>query len=272
MTKHVSLQAGERPTWRLRKAVLIYLPENVSPFGARDGVGAYATLHPVIADQPDVRLGAGVPATREACADIARALGAAAQLGGFVPPNLLYLGARSIIWWRPPGRARVFFDTTGTVAGDQYGDPKGAQLLGKTNGMAAHPGLVFAVAGRQWYVYALPDDVRPHAGTTLWRAPYFNVYADGQICTGNVRLPESLSAATLRQFEKAFFDSEFTHPNVRGKEKLLHYAHGPYDFWAGLLKRPDDLGFPVNNLVKMNLTLERLAKKLENGGREEVDE
>lgn len=269
-----SIQAAERPTWHLQRAVLVYSARSAGPYGFGGTERVYATLHTVEHGKGGAKLSAGVPATREACADLARALGENAKLGGFVPQNLIYLGARSIIWWRPPGPARVFFNCTKDAAGDQLQDKGGAARIGKANGVVNHPGLVFAVAGSHWYVYAVETDGRPNAHTPLWRAPYFNVWGEGEICTGNVRLPETLSPQSLAVYEKAFFDSEFTHPNLRGGEKLIHHADGPYGFWAGLLKRPLDLGFPVQNLVKHanHLNVEKLAKRLEKGGRGTLDE
>jgi hypothetical protein len=108
-----TIQIAERPTWQLTRAVLVYEANggtiSFDQFERRQEAPgrAYATLHRVQGSQRNLRLSAGVPATREACADLARALGENAKLGGFVPQNLLYLGARSIIWWRPPGPARV---------------------------------------------------------------------------------------------------------------------------------------------------------------------
>lgn len=263
MTPSVEIHTEERPTWKLTRAVLVYESERFA--GQRS---AYATVHDVDVGAKGVQLRAGVPATREACADIARSLGAASTLGGFLPPQLLYLGATSIIWWRPPQRTRVFFNTTKDAAVDQPNDKTGAALIGKRSGVVPHPGLVFAVAGGNWYVYALRGDGRPDPDAALHRAPYFNVWASGQICTGNVRLPESLSTGALATYETAFFDSEFTHPNVHGRAKLVRAQAGAYAFWRELLDHGRFmLEFPTQQLVDANLTLAGLAKRLEEGRR-----
>jgi PRTRC genetic system protein B len=251
-----TITTAERPTWQLSRAVLVYLGERG---------GAYATLHSVETNGRDHRLASGVPATREACADLARALGATSTLCGFVPPNLLYLGAKSLVWWRPPGRARIFFDTTKDAAGDQADDKSGAALIGKRNGVVPHPGLVFAVSGGRWYVYAAKGAERPGRSSALLRAPYFNVWASGEICSGNVRLPDTLSTDALERYERAFFDSEFTHPNARGREKLIHYSSGAYGFWRDMLKAYAASDFPVQHLVELKLTLQGLVKRLEKG-------
>lgn len=258
---HATVSAAERPEFALRHAVMVYTSSM--------GLEAYATVHEVRGGQKPT-LAAGVPATKDACARLARALGAAATLSGFVPPRLVYLGARSLIWWRPPAPATVFFDTTHGAAADQPNDKSGARLIGKRSGITPQPGLVFAVAGRRWYVYALRDAVRPGPDTALARAPYFNVWAEGQICTGNVRLPSSLAPDTLDDYERAFFGSEFTHPNVRGRERLVKAQGGAYAFWRDLLDHGTKAGdFPTRQLIDAKLTLKDLAEKLEKDKRDD---
>lgn len=257
-----TFHSGHRPTYNLAHAVMVYKGDG--------GGGAFATLHPVERHGKRLRLGAGTPATKDACATLARALGAASTLSGFVPPSLLYLGARSLVWWRPPGPATVYFDTTKAAAGDQASDKSGAARIGKRSGRTLHPGLVFAVASGKWYVYATAGGDRPGPGTRLLRAPYFNVWANGEICTGNVRLPDTLSTAALAQYETAFFGSEFTHPNVHGRERLVRAPADPYAFWRDLLDCGAALGeFPVRQLVDAKLTVQELAQRLEKGSRDD---
>lgn len=249
----VSIAGTDKPLWQLRQAVLIYM----------SGAGAYATLHAIEGEANAPRLGSGRPATKEACADLARKLGAMATLSGFVPPELCYLGARSIIWWRPAAKATLFFDTRKDPAGDQGQDALAAKVLGKRSGSTPQPALVFAVNARKWFVYALRDSERPGPSTKLLRAPYFNVWASGEICEGNVRLPERLSPGALGEYERAFFDSNFTHPNVQGKERLVQYKGNSYAFWREGLDRAWGDRFPVERLVPLDLTLQGLARRME---------
>lgn len=267
---HVSIGTQDAASWKLSAAVLVY--ESTELF-AGSNAAAYATVHSIESRGRGLALGAGVPATKEACADLARALGAASTLSGFVPENLLYLGARAIAWWRRPAHATLYFDTTKSAAGDQQEDKTHAQTIGKRSGRTPQPGLVFAVTPGHWYVYALKGHERPGARTGLCRAPYFNVWASGEICTGNVRLPQSLSTSALERYERAFFDSEFTHPNVGARERLVRHEAGSYTFWKELLERqqldwsPGIDEFPEGALVDAKLTLEGLVKRLEKGRR-----
>lgn len=256
---HATISTPDRAQWELSAAVLIY-----EASGAAADTGAYATVHAIEHRNRQPRLCAGVPATKEACAGLARALGAASTLTGFIPPQLLYLGARSLVWWRPPAPATMYFDTTRDAAGDQREDKTHAGLVGKRSGRAPQPGLVFAITVSGWFVYAVKGTERPAARTALSRAPYFNVWSSGEICTGNVRLPDTLSTAALERYERAFFDSEFTHPNVRGNERLVNHETGSYAFWKELLDRPLTIAaFPEAVLVDAKLTLEGLVRRLE---------
>lgn len=242
--------------WRLKHAVLVYDAEHTIG-DARSAVPAYATVHRVRVRHNQAQLEAGVPATREACADLARALGANAALAGFIPEHLLHIGSRSLMWWRPAAPALMHFDCR------QAG--KAGEVLGVRAGRCAQPALVFAVNHRSWWVFALAGNTRPEPGTKLLRAPYLNVWADGRICTGNAALPTALSPAALAGYEKAFFESRFTHSNLHGKKRLVRTG-SVYALWRGLLdteKKIPQIGFPVHQLVQTKTTLSDLAGIIE---------
>jgi PRTRC genetic system protein B len=265
LTDLAEVQSERQPVWHLRRAVLVYFPElpGDHDFNRRPA-GVYATVHDVAQGKRGPAIGAGEPATKEACADLARALGAASSLSGFVPPNLLYMGARTLAWWRPPGVATMHFNAEKDAAGDQREDKTHAKALGKRGGRAPQPGLVFIVTPGDWYVYAVPGTARPDADTKILRAPYFNVWSGGRICTGNVKLPETLSPAALAAYEQAFFGSEFTHPNVHGRERLVNHPGGSYAFWRELLDQPP-AAFPARALVATKRTLGQLIEGIEKG-------
>ena len=245
----VSVASANARDLHLAAAVLIY----------GDGKsGAYATVHAVEGEGKKLRLEAGRPATRAACAGLARTLGEAATLSGFTPPALLYLGTQTIAWWRAPCRSRVFF-----AAPDDPERPG----VGKRNAVVPHPGLVFAVTATGWHVAAVRGNARPGPETKLFRAPYFNVWKSGRICEGNVRLPERMSADMIADYERAFFDSNFTHPNdPRG---LVKHKGGAIGFWIDMLTGRHPYVFPERVLAPLGCTLVGFVKKLEkNDGRD----
>src|SRR5258706_5478467 len=96
-------------------------------------------------------------------------------------------------WWRAPCKRTVWFEA-------EDGADEG---IGTRHGPASHPALVFAAAGGKWYVFAVKDKGRPGPDTPLYRAPYFNVWKTGEICTGNVRLPAAKRAAAIEAYERA---------------------------------------------------------------------
>ena len=86
----------------------------------------------------------------------------------------------------------------------------------------------------------------------MFRAPYFNVWESGQICVGNVDLPERATAEKLDEWTSAFFDSWFTHPNVHNN--LVRYRGGAYRFWRDMLDGKHVV-FPERTLVDLDRTL-----------------
>lgn len=227
-------------TVRLKHALLVYEDEQT----------AFVTAHPVSIIKGRPQIGPGVPASRGALADLAGKLAAATVLSGFLPPQLLYLGPRAIAWWRPAAPATMFFN----CEGKQYAE------IGERSGKTPQPALVFAVSGERWYVHAVRGSERPFAGTRLHRAPYFNVWKSGEICTGNVKLPDRLDPEVLGDFESAFFGSNFTHAN--DPKGLTRYKGGAIRLWRDLLAGRHDT-FPENSLAATGSTLGDLVKKLE---------
>ena len=135
-----------------------------------------------------------------------------------LPETLLGHSPKHMLWWRPAGRARVFFR-----------NPE----LGKRSAVVSHPALVFMVTGSEWTVYALKDSVRPTLDTELCHAPYFNVYDSGKICTGSAAIPDKLTPSSIPAWESAFLESEFTH--VNGQIKKVSHPRGEYAFWKEML-------------------------------------
>lgn len=263
-SKHpVSVHTAQAQEWRLSQAVLIYTSTGYN-------VGPYATVHEVHPPgRTEVRgrghstptLGAGVPATKDACAALVRALGVHSQLTGFTPPHLLYIGRRAALWWRPPAPAIMHFNCTRSAAGDQSRDAAGAALLGKCAGRSAQPGLVFGIQGHRWWVWAVRGAERPGPTTKLYQAPYFNVYDSGQICIGTTPLPTTLGVDSLVEYERAFFGSAFTHPNTRRLVKGC-----PYRLWRTMLGAGQigaDDAFPEKTLLPLKTTLREAARTIE---------
>lgn len=246
MSADIKIQSAGESTLKLSQAVLIYT--------ARDNNEAYATLHDIDRGKGGTRIGAGIPATTEACAGFIQLLADRAAFSGFIAPQILYIGPGTVAWWRPPAATRVWFNTKKPAAGDQT-----AVHIGERTAVTPHPGLVFALAAGEWYVAAVKGSARPDADTQLHVAPYFNVWKGGHICEGNVRRPRKVTPETIAAFERAFFESRFTHPNM---QRLVKFKGGAGAFWTAMLDG-EFKTFPERVLLPSETTLANWLKKME---------
>lgn len=239
---HVITPGAER--FRLDSAILIYR--------AREQI--YATAHSIRNGKGGPSIGPGNPVTTEQAAQFAREFEVQTGYSGFLAPEILYTGARVTAWWRAPKPACVHFDARNEK------DPK--RDLGQVTAVTPQPGLVFALAGEHWFVFAVRGADRPGPGTRIHRTPYFNVWKDGRICEGNLSRPATVSAESLSAFERAFFESRFTHVNVQKGSDIARFNGGPYALWRDLLAGRWK-SYPEATLVSMNTTLAQTLKKLE---------
>lgn len=223
--------AGRETPLTLSAAILLYR-------GGNDG--AFATIHDIGMKGKTPLILEGKALTPGAAIQLALDLAKNANRGGFIPQCLLYMDGDTMAWWVPPAKRHVAFRSP----------ELGAAERGE---VVPHPGLVFKVDGmRRWYVWAALGTDRPSEDAPLYQAPYFNVYSDGGICTGNVSLPEGTTAERIDAWNRAFFGSFFTHPNVHGK--LVTYRGGAYGFWRDMLDGRH-AEFPERVLVPTKRTL-----------------
>lgn len=210
------ISEGDR-TLRLVGALLMY------DSGQGD---VYATTHTVDIGATGTDrsvIGPGVALTKDALAKFAGAVSVATAYAGFVPSNMLYTSPNLLAWWVPAAVRNTWFKCS-------------ADTLGEVSGPAAHPAMVFVATSTDWYVFALRTSARPAPDAAIYHAPHMNVWDGGRICTGNVELPEHLSADTLTAYEQAFFRSRFTHPN---RQDAVKAKGGMYGLWRAQLAKPD---------------------------------
>src|SRR5690606_31115940 len=77
-----------------------------------------------------------------------------------------------------------------------------------------------------------------------------NVFVEGQLCWGNIPRPRALTVASIRDFERAVFDSWSTHPNP-GQEFTVTGRGGLVRLWDDLAARRARR-FPVSRLKPFN--------------------
>lgn len=120
---------------------------------------------------------------------------------GLLSDRVLYVdrgGDGYAIWYTPEMRKHLIFKSD----------------LGIPNGEAYLPPLLWKASKNGLSVWALGGNDRPNLETTLYQAPFFNLYSDGRVCMGNVNVKFSLNVDLeefMWQWEKLYFGSAFSH-------------------------------------------------------------
>jgi PRTRC genetic system protein B len=120
-----------------------------------------------------------------------------------------------------------------------------------------HPALLFVVLSSVLYVRAFFATQRPRPDSKLAAAPYWNIDSNGAVCAGTMRVPKSLTVASIAAWQQAFFQSEFTHPGGGGP--LTKRRGGTTALWKSLVGKER---FPLSILVELE-TLNHYLKNLE---------
>ncbi|MBV4357351.1 prokaryotic E2 ligase family D protein [Pinibacter aurantiacus] len=123
------------------------------------------------------------------------------------------------------------------------------------SGKAAVPALLWHASKQTLAVFALASNRRPTENTTLYHAPFFNVYYDGDVCMGTVDVCIKKSASLeefIQAWESYFFNSYFSH---------LINDHNPVkgncvNLWKNLVETGSP--FPKEVLKPANTTFKNL--------------
>ena len=235
---NIDIHIGESYRYRLRQALLIY-----GGNGGHRGDNAFVTLHDV-QGQDTPALGPAQPLSSNFLTALSRNLQRNAGVE-ILPENALARTHEMFAWWTP-AQARPMF----------FGSPDGK--MAAMNGRSfPQPALVFVVVGHTLSVRALKTSQRPSANTKLYVAPYWNVYEGGNICLGSAPIPTSPFISAIPQWERCFFESEFTHPN--GAQRITTHKGGFAGLWEALAGEDR---FPAHCLVDANQTLTAFIENL----------
>ncbi len=148
-----------------------------------------------------------------------------------------------LIWWTPAQHRRMFFtpaDFLDAVSGQTFPQPP----------------LVFKVTRTELWIRALSTNRRPSGDTPLSVAPHYNVNTEGLVCQGSMRAPAHATVASIPEWEKAFFDSEFTH--IYGGGHFTKHPGGLPSLWTHLARAAR---FPTSMLVSAKETLAHFAER-----------
>jgi len=164
----------------------------------------------------------------------------------FLPSNILAQDDHNVVWWVPPGKRRIFFNSS-------------ADKMSNINAEIELPGLVFALIESNWYVVAVEGTSRPELTSRVFFSPFFNVWDNHQICVGSTRVPKN--RMKVEQWTAAFFSSAFTHNNYKSKGSLLTDGSTRAALWKSLIKARAQ-HFPMEILPTTGLTLETFIREV----------
>jgi PRTRC genetic system protein B len=163
---------------------------------------------------------------------------------GMIPGKVLYINPQSngyAVWYTPPQEVDLFF-----VDG-----------LNIPAGKAKIPAMVWKATKDSLNVYALKGKNKPTENTTLYHAPYFNIYESGNVCMGTVSIQIerfTYLEEFMAKWETYFFNSYFSHTIGGHTGSQIDMA----ELWRGQVGTGKP--FPTETLVKQDTTLKRLMQ------------
>ncbi|MBE9599866.1 PRTRC system protein B [Pedobacter sp. MC2016-24] len=120
---------------------------------------------------------------------------------GLLPEHVLYINSRkdgNVIWFTPEMQVDLLFKPELTI----------------TDGRANVPPMVWKASRNSLSVYALSRNEKPVLDTRLCFAPFFNIYTDGRVCIGSVKINFDTKCSLedfITEWQNYFFASTFSH-------------------------------------------------------------
>ena len=161
---------------------------------------------------------------------------------GILSTHILYLNPSEngfVIWYTKAGKRQLYF----------------SENLEIPSGKAEVPAMLWLATQRNVKIFALSSNRRPTEKTSLFYAPFFNVYENGNVCMGTVNIDIQNSTSVeefMEKWEDYFFNSYFSH---------LMNEHNPItgncvNLWKNLIDT--EKPFPKEVLKSANRTLKNL--------------
>lgn len=127
------------------------------------------------------------------------------KVGGLLPENIVSFdplpgGNYHMTWYRPAEIRVLHFEAA----------------LKLNTGKMWVPAMYYVVSRNRLFVFAMKKNTRPVANTILYRAPFFNVADNGDVCLGSakVKRPTVNSYENIMKYwEDLFWLSKFSHLN-----------------------------------------------------------
>lgn len=184
----------------------------------------------------NITFGLGIPFSEEKYKEIAESIKIENKrkyvYNSIKAKNLLYFNNDGenieLIWFKQGNVKKLKFDKQSEIVSGNYWLPN----------------LVFRVFEKNLYVYAVKtSNVKDN--TILYNAPFPNVNNINEVCQGNVEINNDFENLEdiMQEYEKFFFNSEFTHLNNTKvtKSKIS-------DVYNEITNKP--IKFPNNQLIK----------------------
>jgi len=162
---------------------------------------------------------------------------------GILSPNVIFLKTGNdgfAIWRTPAKRVKMLF----------------TESLGIPPGEASVPALLWKASKNTLSIFAIADE-KVSGQTVLFHAPFFNVYADGRVCMGNVpvKIPNDCCLETFMDlWQEYFFNSYFSHlfgEHVPVKGNIVQ-------LWQNLMNNANL--FPIESLIPNSITINKLIQ------------
>lgn len=159
-----------------------------------------------------------------------------------LPNKVLYVNPQQggyAVWYTPPQEVPLFF----------------ASALGITSGRGKVPALVWRASREELAVYALKGNKKPDSKTKLFHAPFFNIYKEGRVCMGTVRININESARLedfMEKWESYFWNSYFSHL----MSEFNPVTENIVQLWQSQVST--DNPFPTHTLIPTTFTLQNL--------------
>jgi PRTRC genetic system protein B len=157
-----------------------------------------------------------------------------------LPPQILAVGSQRIAWYVPGCVRAMYFNVNSTLFSLRV----------------PWPTLIFRAVDGHLALTALSQSERPTADTPLFHAPLMNLNEATFLCIGNAEVPRGSSVADCVGYEKAVYETNFSHVNhdrtLKGAKTVTDEAH--VHFWRTLQDKKAKR-FPTYALVPLNKTL-----------------
>ena len=161
---------------------------------------------------------------------------------GVMPNKVLYVNPQLsgyAVWYTPSQEVPLFF----------------ASALGITSGRGKVPAMVWKAGRGELAVYAIKGNKKPGSKTKLFHAPFFNIYQEGRVCMGTVRINITESARLedfMGQWENYFWNSYFSHL----MNEFNPVTENMVQLWQAQVSTANL--FPTSVLKPTNFTLQNL--------------